>query len=500
MPRRAGELRRLRTWAAALCAMAGAAAPVGAQSPVRPCRVEGIKAAVQCGVISRALDPAKPDGIRIDVHYVVVPALARHKRPDPVFFIAGGPGQSAIEVAPMVLQLLARLNNRRDLVFVDQRGTGRSAALKCEDQRHSPLNEQMDAGAREAFISRCLTQLRKLPHGDPRQFTTPVAMRDLDAVRRSLGAATINLVGVSYGTRAVLDYMRQFPHAVRRSVLDGVAPPDMVLPLSYSTDGQAALDALLDACDQQPACRSSHPGLRADWAQLLASLPKSALLAHPLTGQPEQLTITRETVLGMVRSSLYSPVPASALPVAINEAAHGRWNALVGLSVGAESRRAGELATGMHFSVVCAEDAPRMQQAGDPPGTDFGVEFGRVYQRVCAYWPRGEVPAAYFEIPPATAMTLLLSGGLDPVTPPRHGERVTRALGPKARHVVVPNAGHGVMALGCMRDVVVRFIESAEDADAAQLDTTCAQGIPRPPAFMPIAAAPDGASAAGTPP
>ena len=302
-----------------------------------------------------ALDQAQPNGTRIDVHYVVVPALARRKRPDPVFFLAGGPGQSAIDVAPMVLRLFERLNNRRDLVFVDQRGTGRSAPLKCEDQRHRPLSEQLDAGMRDRFLARCLARLKKLPYGDLRHFTTVVAMQDLDAVRQALGAASIKLIGGSYGTRAALEYMRQFPHAVRRSVLDGVAPPDMVLPASFSTDGQTAFDALLAACDQEAVCHASHPGLRADWTQLLAALPQSMLVTHPLTGQREQLTITREMVLSLVRGSLYSPVAASALPFAIGEAARGGLNALLGLGVGAESPRAG----GWRWACISRWFAPR---------------------------------------------------------------------------------------------------------------------------------------------
>lgn len=465
-----------------------------------PCRVVGIKTEVQCGTVSRALDPAQPGGTRIDVHYVVVPALAGRKRPDPVFFLAGGPGQSAIQAAPLMLHLFERLNNRRDLVFVDQRGTGRSAPLKCEDQRHRPLSEQLDAGLRDAFIARCLAQLKKLPYGDLRHFTTTVAMLDIDAVRQALGAPTINLIGGSYGTRAALEYMRQFPQAVRRSVLDGVAPPDMILAMSFSTDGQRAFSTLLAACDQEPACHAAHPGLRNDWSQLLAALPKSMRITHPLTGQDEPLTMTREILLGLVRSSLYSPVAASALPLAISEAARGRWSALIGLSVASESRRAGELAWGMHFSVVCAEDLPRMKRAAganganDLPGSDFGVESGRFYVRVCADWPRGEVPAAFYSVPPTAASTLLLSGGLDPATPPRHGERMAKALGTKARHVVVPNAGHGVMALGCMRDVLVRFLDAVDDVAAAKLDTACVERIPRPPAFVPLSAAEPGAA------
>ncbi|MEI7538805.1 MAG: alpha/beta fold hydrolase, partial [Comamonadaceae bacterium] len=290
----------------------------GAQD-LKPCRVPGIKTEVQCGVLSRALDPARPSGVHIDVHYMVVPALARRKKPDPVFVLAGGPGQSAINVAPMLLQQFARINNRRDLVFVDQRGTGRSAPLLCADPRHSTLAEQLDSGLREAAMAQCLVQLKKLPYGDLRYFTTLLAMQDLDAVRQALGAEKINLIGASYGTRAALEYLRQFPTALRRSVLDGVAPPDMVLPLSFSGDGQAALEALLLACEKESACQKLHPALRQRWEQLLASLPQTVRVNHPLSGRIESVTITRDMVLGLIQGPLYSPPLASTLPFAIDQ-------------------------------------------------------------------------------------------------------------------------------------------------------------------------------------
>jgi pimeloyl-ACP methyl ester carboxylesterase len=117
---------------------------------------------------------------------------------------------------------------------------------------------------------------------------------------------------------------------------------------------------------------------------------------------------------------------------------------------------------------------------------DFGDDFAELYRSVCADWPRGELPAAFYTLPPAPAATLVLSGGIDPVTPPRHGERVARALGAKARHVVVANAGHGVMALGCVRDVLFRFVDAVGDDEALKVDTGCASGVPRPPAFLPV--------------
>lgn len=453
----------------------------------------GVEHEAWCGQVRRPLNPQETAGTQIDVHFAVLPAVARNKKPDPVFFFAGGPGQSAIDLAGAAGALLARFGHRRDIVLVDQRGTGLSAPLRCpeDDARTAalrPLRELADPARQTDDILRCLKTLQELPHGDLRQFTTTIAMQDIEAVRRALGAPAINLVGGSYGTRAVLEYMRQFPAAVRRAVIDGVAPPDMALPAAFSPDAQAALDALLARCEAEAACKQRHPALREGWHRLLDSLPREALLTHPLTGAIERVTLTRDAVLSLVRAPLYAPALASALPFALSEAAAGRFTPLFGLATALGSGRGSTLAQGMHFSVVCAEDMPRVAASNETPGGDFGRSLLEVYLRTCAAWPRGEVPEAFYAIPQARTATLLLSGGLDPVTPPRHATRVAAALGSKALHVVVPQAGHGVMSLGCMRDVVFRFLDAATDELAMKVDAGCVAQVPRPGVFVPPSA------------
>ncbi|MCG3188410.1 MAG: Carboxylesterase A [Burkholderiaceae bacterium] len=483
--------RRNLRWTAGVIGLVLATAAQAA--PLTPCRLEGVEHGALCGSVRRPLDPAQPDGPTIDVHFALLPALAQHKLPDAVFFFAGGPGQSAIDLAGPVAGQLGRLNNRRDLVFVDQRGTGRSAPLRCESDRQAlrPLVEQLDPQRQLAQLAACREQLTKLPYGDLRRYTTSIAMTDVEAVRAALGAPTINLVGASYGTRAALEYMRQFPRAVRRAVLDGVAPADMVLPASFSTDNQAAFDALFEWCAADAGCRSRHPRLRAQWQGVLDALPRQVLLTDPLTGRIESVRLARDEVLGMVRSALYVPALAAVLPAAIGEAAAGRFDALAGL---ASAPAAGAtLYSGMHFSVVCAEDVPRLAQATDPAGAQFGNAFARLYEQVCTAWPRGTVDPAFYTIAPAPAATWVLSGAADPATPPRHGERVVRALGSKARHIVVPNAGHGVMTLPCLRDAVVRFVEASSDDAALRVDGRCAQALPRPRLFVPLGQAAEAA-------
>ncbi len=323
-----------------------AAATQAAQGITQPCRIEGMPNELQCGSIKRPLNPAEPAGVQVDIHFMVVPAMARNKQPDPVLMLAGGPGQSAIALAPVVMSRLARLNNRRDIVFIDQRGTGKSAPLQCADERDLPTAEALDAKAQFKRLESCRLALAKLPHGDLRFYSTTTAMQDFEAVRATLGAPQWNLIGASYGTRAALEYLRLFPAQVRRTVLDGVAPPDMVLPASFSTDGQAALDASLLACEKEPACAQQFPRLRQQWAELLQSMPRQVQVRHTLTGRPESFTLSREMLLRSLRLPLYSPALASALPAAIAAASQGSFEGLLGLTGALANSKSTRLATG----------------------------------------------------------------------------------------------------------------------------------------------------------
>jgi pimeloyl-ACP methyl ester carboxylesterase len=465
---------------------AGAAevvAGAGTALALKSCRLEGLDHDAMCGALKRPLDPALPHGRSIDVHVAVLPALARQKHPDPVFFFAGGPGQSAIDLAGSIQRMLGRLGSRRDIVLVDQRGTGRSAPLACDSPGpEESLAQAFDRSRLVAAIGRCRETLEKLPYGDLRQFTTPIAMADVDAVRAALGADRIDLVGVSYGTRAALEYMRAYPTHVRRVVLDAVAPPDMVLPATMGTDAATALDALFRDCAAAPACEKAHPELAARWRALLATLPRTVTADDPTDGRPRTFTLTRDVAWGLVRPGLYVPAFGAALPYAIEAASAGRFGPLLTLGSAMGGVGGLELFEGMHFSVVCAEDVPRLAPESASSPDDGNVSL---YREVCARWPHGAVPAAFYTVTPSAAPLLLLSGAVDPVTPPRHAERVAAALGPKARHVVVPHAGHGALGLSCVRDASVRFIETVADDDALKVDLTCVAALPRPLPFTP---------------
>lgn len=431
-------------------------------APTHPCRIAGFATEVQCGRIQRPLDPMQPHGTLIDVHFVVIPAAARNKLSDAVLLLAGGPGQSAIDVAAGVMPMLGRLNNRRDLVFIDQRGTGRSAPLMCADESKLSMPERLDTALQIQRLRQCADHLATLPHGKNgglRFYTTPIAMQDFEAVRGHLGVSQWNLIGASYGTRAALEYMRQFPAQVRRAVLDGVAPPDMQLPISTQQDGKAALESLLKAYETP-----DYPTLRHDWELAQKRLPPSLRQA--------------------VRMPLYVPALASGLPAAIHAAAQGNFTPLTGLidAMGG-GKKAKPIATGMHFSVVCSEDFPLMKRMDSPHSAiKSEADDAQLYREVCQFWKTSAVDSAFYTVPAAQSPVLLLSGGADPVTPPRHGERIQKALGAKAQHIIVPEAGHGVMGIGCVRDAVQRFIQADTDHAIPQ-EAPCANTIPRPVAF-----------------
>lgn len=458
--------------------------------PLEPCRIKGVAREVRCGFVTVAENPDAPDAPdapessrKIQVQFAVVPALAKRSAPDPVFIFAGGPGQSAISVAPQVLATQALLNARRDLVFIDQRGTGRSNKLGCvalEDT--APLARILDSTAHLARLDACVRDV--LAQGqDTRQYATWIAVRDIDAVRIALGHERINLWASSYGTRAALEYLRQFSAHVRSAVLDGVVPPDAVLPQSFARDNEAALQRLITACNESTLCHAQHPHLAATIDQLLARADAGTLrytATHPITGQQEQLTLDRTALVSSLRAPLYAPALAATLPYALERAAAGNANALIAVTQALSASASEALAEVMHFAVVCAEDMPRMKGKGGM-SSRFARTLVDLYRHVCTQIPVRTVPREFFSLSDAEVPVLLLSGGADPATPPRHGEALRSQL-KNARHLIAPHLSHGVAHYGCAPELIHRFMRQASFDN---IEDTCLKQIPAVPFFSP---------------
>lgn len=426
-------------------------------------------------------DRAAQSGRTIDLKIVVLPALGNDPQPDPVFFLAGGPGQGAAQMAPAIGRIFRRVQEARDVVFVDQRGTGESNPLDCRDSGDSLAAPDEPRARVLARLKNCLASLE----ADPRLYTTPIAMDDLDEVRRYLGYERINLYGGSYGTRAALVYLRRHEPTVRAVVLDGVAPTDMRLPLFFARDAQRAFERLVADCAADPLCAQKYPRMDERFRALVQRLddaPVRTTLVHPRTGVAEEVTITGELVAAAVFGALYSPLTSSILPELIARAERDDFQGLLALSSLSESG-VENMSVGMQLSVICAEDYPRITPSlveEAHRNTVFGGRLLLPRLEACTFWPRGELDPSYYEPVRSSVPVLVLSGELDPVTPPQWGDSVLPYL-PNSLHVVVSGTGHNVIASGCGMRLVEEVIARGS---VEGLDTRCAQSIARPPFFV----------------
>ena len=461
----------------------------GARVELSPCFVPGVRAPARCGTVRVPEDRAAPGGRTIDLQVVVVPALASAPEPDPVFFLAGGPGQAATQIAGFALGAADRLRERRDLVFVDQRGTGHSNALFCEvPADDAPLAEQFDSDFDPEDVAWC----RDRQTADLRQYTTTVAMDDLDAVRDALGYGQINLWGVSYGTRAALAYVRQHGEHARSVVLDGVAPMSMLLPVSLAKDAERALDRTFEDCAADAACAGAFPDLRARFHAFVARLdeePLRAQVSHPVTGAREELVIDRRAFVGALRGMLYSADLSALVPLALHRAMSGDATTFVTAARELGGRMERSMAIGLFLSVVCSEDVPFLAPGEierEAEGTLLGTHAALEIARACALWPKADVPASFREPVTSDVPVLLLSGDLDPVTPPRWAESAAATLS-RSKSVVFSGTGHNATVTACARRIAASFVASGA---ADGLDTACAADIPRPRFFPTFAGSP----------
>jgi pimeloyl-ACP methyl ester carboxylesterase len=411
----------------------------------------------------------------------VLPARSRDVQGDPLFLLAGGPGQGATATFGAVLPLFEDLADRRDLVLVDMRGTGRSGPLRCDSHAGD-----LEWDLAEQSFSRLAAECRPTLDADLSRYTTPVLADDLDDVRRALGYSRINLYGGSYGTRLALVYLRRHGEHVRSLVLDGVAPVDMSLPLSAAEDGQRAFERLAADCAAEPACAEAYPELPRDLAELLASLeshPEAVELRHPRTGEALSLRIGRSAFAGVVQALLYSTELSALLPLTVARAKAGDFAPFVAQADLLSAEHGKLMSIGLLLSVVCTEDVDRA--AARAAEAELGATFLRDdmvvdWARACADWPRAELPAGYFEPIRSERPTLVLSGDLDPITPARWGAAAAEHL-PRSTHLVVPAVGHGTIAHGCVSELVAEFVDAAS---AASLDRDCVDSIRRPPFFV----------------
>jgi len=467
----------------AAAAPASAIPGAGATLTLKDCRLTrpgsgGV--AARCGELRVPEDYNEPQGRAIGLHVAVVPALGGGSGVEPLFVLAGGPGQAATAFYSAVAPAFGAIARTHDIVLVDQRGTGGSARLDC----HFPD----DFAARSpppAEIARLSAQcLAALPH-PPQYYTTSNAVRDLDAVRAALGYPSLSLYGASYGTRVAQHYARRYPHKVQALILDGVVPPQAVLGPAIAADAQRALALTLARCRDRPECRQAFGDPADDLTSLqarLAKAPVSVSVADPSTARPVTVQFGGAQLGSALRLLSYSAPSAALLPLLLHSAAGGDVGNLAAQYVLYSHELDEEIAYGMHNAVTCTEDVPYFGAADRDAmaRTYLGTTEFDALVAMCASWPRGARDADLAEPLHSAVPALILSGEADPVTPPANGERAAQGF-TDVVHLVLPGQGHGQLGTGCMPELMARFLKSHT---TRALDTRCVGRVTPAPFFL----------------
>jgi pimeloyl-ACP methyl ester carboxylesterase len=437
-------------------------------------------AEARCTTILAPENPAEPEGRQIELALAWIPVEGAAE-PDPVFFIAGGPGQSAREQYPALAPAFADIRRTRHVLLLDQRGTGGSRPLFCRDEQELALGAAEPSPEELAgYAARCRDALQEV--ADLRFYTTTEAVHDLELVRRLAGASQVNLVGISYGTRVAQQYAKAYPDRVRTIILDSVAPADLALGAEHARNLQDVLDAHFARCRATPACLEAFgdPATRLEhaMARFRAGVIGPVSYRDPTSGHWLEETPLYSHLAGVLRIYAYMPLTAALLPLIVHQAEEGDYAALLAMMRMMTRDFVGQIASGMHNSVICTEDADDIEHQEDASDTLLGDAFVDALQAQCAVWPRGTRPADFRQPLTGKMPVLLVSGEYDPVTPPRYGDRVAAHLS-HARHLVLRGQGHSLFSTGCMPTLAAQFIE---DANALDLDVSCLDRIaPSPP-------------------
>ena len=434
----------------------------------------------QCTTFAVPEDRSKPGGRSIALNIAWIPPRnTGDPATDPVFFLAGGPGQAAVATFPALAPVFNDVMKDRGIVLVDQRGTGKSNPLNCKNEASEQFGS--DPAAARTWIEGCIAELSA--KADLRRYTTTDAVADLDAVRKAIGADKINLIGVSYGTRMAKQYTLRHPQHVRTVTLDSPVPNTLGLGNIFAGNLDSALQAQFALCKESPACKGRMGDPRAELQSVLTRLranPVQVTYRDGSTGEEVTETMTADHVAGLVRMYSYMPAAGALLPQLIHEASQGRYEDLMALSQMLTTQIQDSMATGMQFSVVCTEDAASMVTRAEDADTVLGNRMVEAMAAMCQAWPKGDKPADFNTPLKGDLPVLVLTGEFDPVTPPRYGEQIANTGLPNARWLNLKGQGHNVIGAGCMPKLFAQFIEKA---DAKALDAKCLDKLAYVPPF-----------------
>ncbi len=474
----------LLTLLAGLCGLPRAeAAPL----TLTPCDLPGLSSPARCGTYEVWEDRDSRTGRRIALKVVLLPATSAERRPDPLVFFAGGPGESVTSSASGLATGLAPLLAHRDAVLIDVRGTGGSAPLLCDGMMSSQgVQKFLDDFLPVAEVEKCRQQYEG--RAELGLYTTANAVDDVAEVLTALGVRQANLLGGSYGTRAAQAFAIRHPDLVRTIILDGVLPMDERAPLQIARDAQNAFDGWARECAEDEACHQAFPDVQADFAAVRRRLerePVQVQVLDPKAGSALTIQLDKNGLAQTVRYMLYMPSTAVTLPLFLHQAAAGDWSGLGEMALFFGSSLT-QMADGFYLSVTCAEDVAFLDPTTVPAaieGTFLGDFRIARQQAACAAWPYRKLGPETLAPLQSPVPTLLISGEHDPVTPASNAVEVAKHL-PNAVRVVVPDGCHsaeGLVGADCLSDLVRRFVEAGTTAG---LDTSCVAQVHRPPFLL----------------
>ncbi|MFL6374106.1 MAG: alpha/beta fold hydrolase [Pyrinomonadaceae bacterium] len=429
-----------------------------------------------CGTFRVFEDREKKSGRTIDLNIVVLPSVGERKYA-PMFDLQGGPGVAATNDVQLFLKEVPQYRTGRDIVLVDQRGTGRSNPLRCALlPDHTALDEMYPLG----YVRDCRQALDQ--RADLTKYTTEIAMDDLDDIRRWLGYHKIDLWALSYGTRAAQVYVRQHGANVGHVVLTGAIGTYHKMPFYHASNAQASLDILLAECTRDTQCHTAFPSIERETHELferLNSTPAKVSYSDPTTGSSTTYVIRGDIMAEQIRKWLYTRETTQQIPFESHRAAAGDYVPFLNrvLRIDGQDSTA-FIADGMYLSVTCAEDVPFIDVAAAHAvnkATIFGDYRVLQQKRACKKWRRGKVGSSYRTPVVSDVPVMFVTGAMDPVTAPRWADELAKGF---RNHVMITVAeqGHGPIGLSkiaCEDNLMIRFMSDLPitDADKACLAT-----------------------------
>lgn len=438
------------------------------------CHVKGIKQQVKCGTLLVPENYQQESGKDISINFTVLPAIDNSQNKAPMMFLAGGPGQSATSLASGLYRAFNEVRKTRDIILVDQRGTGKSSPLQCDDAVKLDPYTSWSKDFDQQQVKDCLSSFDV----DLTQFNSENAIRDFDQVRSALGHEKLAIYGGSYGTRAGLVYMRLFPDSLESVVLDSVGPIEVPIG-PFGKSAARSFDMLIENCQAETSCQQAYPNLRADFDKVVAALketPKQITMPHPRLGSTTTMNLDREKFISTIFMQLYSTETRSLVPLVIHQAAQGNFAPFAGLTAMGDTEPA--MYVGLTFNIVCNEDYPKVGHAGFLSDADntFNQEIShKGWKLACPIWPQYRPSSEFYKPITANIPTLIISGDLDPVTPPSNGDFTDASL-PNSKHIVMKHSSHTPGVTPCAVGIINEFINKKDPND---LDETCLSEIPK---------------------